>query len=81
MTFVTLIQEAWMREDGSIQARTAKRETVVEEKHQQLFCRVPFGFECFQVADSQAASVYFHHSFRLEAGKITGNELADCANL
>jgi hypothetical protein len=35
MTFVTLIQKAWMREDGQSAARTAKRETVVEDRRQR----------------------------------------------
>ena len=59
MTFVTLIPEApggqtmfnWRQ-------RTAQRETAVEERRQrtilqsnELFWRVLFGFESFQVAD------------------------------
>ena len=35
MTFVTLIQEAWMLEDGQSAARTARRETVVEDRRQR----------------------------------------------
>jgi hypothetical protein len=42
---------------------------------------VLFGFESFQVADGQAASIYFQHPFRLEARKITGNEFPYGANL
>jgi|CZKY01.1.fsa_nt_gi hypothetical protein len=47
----------------------------------KLFCGVEFGLESFQIADGQAASIYFQHPFRLEVGKITGNEFAYGANL
>ena len=47
----------------------------------ELLCRAQFGFESFQIADGQAASIYFQHPFRLEVGKITGNEFAYGADL
>jgi hypothetical protein len=57
------------------------RKILEERQQRKSLCRVQFGFESFQVADGQAASIHFEHPFRLEAGKITGDEFAHGANL
>ena len=57
------------------------RKILEERQQRKLLCRVQFGFESFQVADGQAASIHFEHPFRLEAGKIAGDEFAHGANL
>jgi len=43
--------------------------------------RVDFGFQSLGIADGYAAAINPNHSFRLQPGKVAGNELAHRSNL
>jgi hypothetical protein len=59
----------------------ARSSQLTKKDASELLGRMQFRFERFQIVDGQTAPIYLQHPFRLEAGKITGNEFAHGANL
>ena len=55
--------------------------TAADSVERKLFGGFEFRFQGFEIGHSNLPALDFEHSFRLKAGEVSGNQLANRANL